>query len=108
MTKSAFDRIAAGVADIRAGNYTVVRKVDHPVPPQTSDEWDEKARELCLILIRRDEPKAGSPGVIAASLRSAYENGVEDSAEVAFAYTDDMKGAEIIRDAIRALKGEGR
>ena len=92
----------------------------------TRDEWDVKALELCLSLIRRGEPKAGSPEDIAAALRSAYERGVEDSAGAAKAYAEIDEDyarrypdegdrneqrahrARSIEAAIRALKGERR
>ena len=50
-----------------------------------SDEWDEKAREMCIDFL--------TCGDIAAALRAAYEKGVEDSA---------MKCAEIGKDWKRA------
>ena len=71
----------------------------------------EKNKELWIELDRRAAEIAALKRQLAEAIKerdTAYEKGVEDSAEVAFAYTDDMKGAEIIRDAIRALKGEGR
>ena len=77
---------------------------DDGIDTQAPDQWEAKARELGfrLGIWREHQPK------IAAALRSAYERGVEDSAEVAHAYTDDPDERVVIHAAIRALKGNGK
>ena len=75
------------------------------------DQWDEKVRPICDWLVSRcnaHSDKAFDEEVepFADALRAAYEKGVEDSADVAGAYADDPAAAQVVRDAIRALKGQ--
>lgn len=45
MTK-AYDKISAGLDDIAAGRYTIVRQGDEPVPPAAETERDAVARVI--------------------------------------------------------------